>query len=222
MFRKPVIPAFVALTLALAIPAGLPAAALASPVRQLSHNEVRRAVDAGELLPLSSILDAVRLHSSLDPIEIRALTKDGIFLYEVLLLRPDGRVVLLFFDGGTAELVDIVGQNGGASSPAAPIKPMPLVEELFGQIFQARGMAHEEDEDDDDGPDDDDGDDEGDDEGDGDGEDDGDDDGEDDGDDDGDDGDDGGEDGDDGDPDDGDGPDDDGDEPDDDDPDDDR
>jgi len=42
-------------------------------------------------------------------IDVRALEKDGLYVFEVLMLEPDGAVLQLYYDGGTAALIAWTG-----------------------------------------------------------------------------------------------------------------
>ncbi|HMN75990.1 MAG TPA: PepSY domain-containing protein [Burkholderiaceae bacterium] len=89
------------------------------------HDRARAAVQAGEILPLPTLLEQLqRTH----PGQVLALEldreDDGRWIYEIKLLRADGRLVKLDVDARTAQVLQVKtkGRRGGAgaSSASAP------------------------------------------------------------------------------------------------------
>lgn len=74
---------------------------LAAPVRageDHDHDRARRAVLAGEILPLSAILDQVNAEYGGDLIEAELERKHGRPVYEIKLLTRDGKLLKLHYD----------------------------------------------------------------------------------------------------------------------------
>lgn len=76
------------------------------------HSEARRAVERGELKPLSEILARIEKEFDGRVLEV-ALDRhrDNRLVYEIELLTPDGRVLELRYDGRTGERLSVRGQK---------------------------------------------------------------------------------------------------------------
>lgn len=70
------------------------------------HETARRAVEAGELLPLSQILAAAHKSYPGRVLEVDLDREKGRYIYEIEVLLQDGRVIELTYDGRTGELLD--------------------------------------------------------------------------------------------------------------------
>ena len=71
------------------------------------HDRARRALEAGEVLPLSEILAAVEAAQPGRVIEVELERDDGRWVYELELVAPDGRLVEIEIDAATADILDI-------------------------------------------------------------------------------------------------------------------
>lgn len=71
----------------------------------LSPERVRALVERGEILPLAEILKRNELDKSGRIIEIELESKRGTYVYEIKVLRPDGRYRELKIDARTGSLV---------------------------------------------------------------------------------------------------------------------
>ena len=69
------------------------------------QERARSAREAGRALPLASILDRVRQSTPGVVLGVELEEEGGRVLYEVKVLRPDGRVRLLAYDAATGERV---------------------------------------------------------------------------------------------------------------------
>ncbi len=80
------------------------------------HERARTALEKGEVLPLTTILVRAEtlLHGRL--IEAELEREDGIWMYEIKLLRADGRLVEAYFDARTGELLEVEGDSAGVRS----------------------------------------------------------------------------------------------------------
>lgn len=80
------------------------------------HGEARRAVERGELKPLSEIL--ARIEKEFDgrvlDVELERHRNDRL-VYEIELLTPDGRVLEIKYDGRTGERISVRGQDRSKS-----------------------------------------------------------------------------------------------------------
>lgn len=115
-------PAALALTLALAVVLVLaPTAARAG--REGDHDRARAAVQAGEVLPLPTLLERLQrthpgqvleleLEREREPERGRA-GQTGRWIYEVKLLRADGQLLKLEVDAATAQVLRVRGDGGG-------------------------------------------------------------------------------------------------------------
>lgn len=70
------------------------------------HERVRSAVQAGELLPLRTILDRAAQSHPGEFIAAELEEEDGRLVYEIKLLAADGRVLELLFDARTGALLE--------------------------------------------------------------------------------------------------------------------
>ncbi len=79
--------------------------ALAAPALagEREHDRVRRAVEAGQVLPLKTILDRAEKEQPGQLLEAELEHEHGRLVYELKLLTPEGRVVELLFDAATGE-----------------------------------------------------------------------------------------------------------------------
>ena len=71
----------------------------------LSPDRVRALVERGEILPLEEILKRNELNTSGRIIEIELERKRGAYVYEIKVLRPDGRYRELKIDARTGAIV---------------------------------------------------------------------------------------------------------------------
>jgi uncharacterized membrane protein YkoI len=69
------------------------------------QDRARRLVQEGAIVPLERLLVAVREHAVGELLEIELEEKHGRLVYEVEVVDPDGRVVELLFDAGSAEFL---------------------------------------------------------------------------------------------------------------------
>jgi uncharacterized membrane protein YkoI len=75
---------------------------LAGPALGGDHDDIRRAVQAGEILPLSVILEKVRAEYSGELIEAELERKRGLPVYEIKLLTQGGKLLKLHYDARDA------------------------------------------------------------------------------------------------------------------------
>lgn len=71
------------------------------------HDRARRALEAGEVLPLSDILAAATAAQPGRVIEVELERDDGRWIYELDLVSPDGRILEIEIDAATADILDI-------------------------------------------------------------------------------------------------------------------
>ena len=72
---------------------------------EADHERARRALEAGEIVPLDQILQQVQAHYDGTVIEIELARQDGRWVYEVELLGADGRLLTLWIDASDARLL---------------------------------------------------------------------------------------------------------------------
>jgi uncharacterized membrane protein YkoI len=73
----------------------------------LQQDEARQALKSGLVLPLEEILTRIRKAFPGDVIEIEFEKDDGRFIYEIEMIRPDGRLIELKVDAGTAAVIEM-------------------------------------------------------------------------------------------------------------------
>lgn len=91
--------------------AGVPFPAAADEPDQ---ERARRAVQAGEVLPLHQVLERVARAHPGQVLEVELEQSQGRWIYEIRLLQPDGRLVKLVVDARNAELLRQKGPRPGA------------------------------------------------------------------------------------------------------------
>lgn len=103
-------PVTVAAALLLAMASAGPAGA--SDARD--HDRARQALEAGEVLPLRTILERVERDNPGQVMEVELERKDGLWIYEIKLLRPGGSLVKLKINARDGTLLD--SKERGAAS----------------------------------------------------------------------------------------------------------
>lgn len=98
-----------ALLFLLAALAGAPPRAGADDDRD--QDRARRAVAAGEILPLAKILAAVDAGFRGQVVEVELEREDGRWEYELELLTAEGTVLELTYDAATARLLEVEGRG---------------------------------------------------------------------------------------------------------------
>ncbi|MFZ5784148.1 MAG: PepSY domain-containing protein [Pseudomonadota bacterium] len=90
------------------------AASLAVPgaVADSDHDRARRAVEEGRILPLKEILARAQRVNAGQVIEAELEEKGGTLVYEIKILSGDGRLMKLFYDARTGELLKARGRHG--------------------------------------------------------------------------------------------------------------
>ncbi|MEQ9258640.1 MAG: PepSY domain-containing protein [Roseovarius sp.] len=92
------------------LPLLLAAALLAGALPALSdgdeqdHDRAREALERGEVLPLSQILEIAELEGRV--IEVDFERDDGRWVYELELITPEGRLVEIEVDGATGAVLE--------------------------------------------------------------------------------------------------------------------
>lgn len=71
------------------------------------HDLARRALEAGEILPLADILNAATSVRPGRVIEVELDRDDGRWLYELELVTPDGRLYEMEIDAATGNILEI-------------------------------------------------------------------------------------------------------------------
>lgn len=69
------------------------------------HERARRAVEAGQILPLRDVLARLERTYPGRVLEVELERDDGLWLYEVKLLQADGRLLKLKLDAKTAAVL---------------------------------------------------------------------------------------------------------------------
>ena len=87
----------------------LAALLIAAPARADDdyHDRARRALEHGKILPLVDILEKARQAYGGQMIEAEFDDEDGRLVYELVLLNAKGRVLKLYYDARTGELLKV-------------------------------------------------------------------------------------------------------------------
>jgi len=75
------------------------------------HDRARRALEAGEVIPLRNIIERVELAHPGQIIEIELERDDGRWLYELKLLRADGSMAKLLVDARDGRVLSVTGRR---------------------------------------------------------------------------------------------------------------
>lgn len=82
--------------------ASLAGPTIASP---RDHDRARAALQAGEVMPLAKVLEAVARNHPGDVLEVELENEDGRWIYELKLLQKDGTLLKLDVDARNAEVL---------------------------------------------------------------------------------------------------------------------
>ena len=69
------------------------------------HERARAAVQAGEVLPLPTVLERLQRSHPGQVLELELERDDGLWVYEFKLLQPDGQLLKLKVDARTAQVL---------------------------------------------------------------------------------------------------------------------
>jgi uncharacterized membrane protein YkoI len=75
------------------------------------HERARQALEAGEILPLRTIIDKTERDYPGQIIEVELERDNGRWLYEIKLLREGGTLIKLKVDAGDGTLLGIKGRD---------------------------------------------------------------------------------------------------------------
>ena len=76
------------------------------------HEVARRALAAGEILPLGAVLERIGREHRGEVLEVELEHEDGQWIYEVKMLRRDGGVNKLIVDARDGRVLEIKGRHG--------------------------------------------------------------------------------------------------------------
>lgn len=79
--------------------------------RDSDHDRARSAVQAGQVLPLRTILDSVARDYPGDVIETELEESHDRLVYEIKLISPEGRVMKLIYDARDGSLLKVRGKQ---------------------------------------------------------------------------------------------------------------
>jgi uncharacterized membrane protein YkoI len=71
------------------------------------HERARAAVQAGEVLPLPTLLERLQRTHPGQVLELELDREDGRWIYEIRLLQPDGQLLKLEVDASTAQVLEL-------------------------------------------------------------------------------------------------------------------
>lgn len=75
------------------------------------HDRARQALEAGEILPLKTVLEKVSADTPGSVLEVELDRRHGRWVYEVKLLRQGGSVVKLWVDASDGNVIDRRGRG---------------------------------------------------------------------------------------------------------------
>lgn len=71
------------------------------------HDQARAAVQAGQVLPLSTVLDRLQRTHPGQVLELQLEREDGRWIYEIKVLQSDGQLLKLELDAATAQVLKV-------------------------------------------------------------------------------------------------------------------
>lgn len=71
------------------------------------HDQARAAVQAGQVLPLSTVLDRLQRTHPGQVLELQLEREDGRWIYEIKMLQRDGQLLKLELDAATAQVLKV-------------------------------------------------------------------------------------------------------------------
>ncbi len=102
----------IAQTLMLAVALGLALAPAGARADDDDHDRARRAVQAGDILPLETVLARLPDELSGRVLEAELEHEDTAWIYEITVLRTDGRLLRLEVDARNADVLRSRGDRG--------------------------------------------------------------------------------------------------------------
>lgn len=76
---------------------------------EADHEQARRALQAGEVMPLAAVLERLARSHPGQVLEVELEREHGRWIYEIRLLQPDGQLVKLAVDARNAEVLRVRG-----------------------------------------------------------------------------------------------------------------
>ncbi len=76
---------------------------------EADHEQARRALQAGEVMPLTAALERLARSHPGQVLEVELEREHGRWIYEIRLLQPDGQLVKLAVDARNAEVLRVRG-----------------------------------------------------------------------------------------------------------------
>jgi len=83
------------------------------------HERARAAVEAGQVLPLPTLLERLRRTHPGQVLELELERDDGRWVYEIKLLQANGLLLKLDVDAATALVLQVKRKDGGKDGPKA-------------------------------------------------------------------------------------------------------
>lgn len=77
------------------------------------HERARAAVEAGQVLPLPTLLERLRRTHPGQVLELELERDDGRWIYEIKLLQANGQLLKLEVDAATAQVLQVKRKDGG-------------------------------------------------------------------------------------------------------------
>jgi uncharacterized membrane protein YkoI len=87
------------------------------------HERARAAVEAGQVLPLPTLLERLRRTHPGQVLELELERDDGRWIYEIKLLQANGQLLKLDVDAATARVLQIKRKEGGKDGRNAERDP---------------------------------------------------------------------------------------------------
>lgn len=86
------------------------------------HERARRALEAGEVMPLRAIIEVVERDHPGQIVELELERDHGRWLYEIKLLRPDGSLAKLEVDARDGRVLSIRGRDADGHKTSEKVR----------------------------------------------------------------------------------------------------
>lgn len=95
---------------------------------KVDHERARAAVQAGEVLPLATLLERLQRTHPGQVLELELEREDGRWIYELKLLQTDGQLLKLEVDAATGQVLELKRKDQRKVQRKTPSKTPPPVD----------------------------------------------------------------------------------------------
>ncbi len=81
------------------------------------HEQARKAVQAGQVLPLPTVLERLQRSHPGQVLDLQLEREDGRWIYEIKLLQSDGQLLKVELDAATAQVLKVKRKDEAKRKP---------------------------------------------------------------------------------------------------------